>query len=276
MTVRRAPALVALGLLAAVPLTGDYAALIGSLAVVYALVALGFVVLTGWAGDVSLGQIVPFGLGAYATFALADRLDLPVALAMVLSVVVTLPIVIAIGLPALRLRGLDLAVGTLALALVFQLAIFKDIGRWLGPKTASLTEFSSSVVRVGRPHLGPISLEGNKAFYLGALLAAAAVTLLVAALGRSRRGLALRGGARRSGARRGTWHSRGPVSPGGVRGRGRSGRLRGRHRRLAAPGGHSGDVHHLRVPQLPGAGGDRRHHRRTGRGARRRVRRGDG
>lgn len=186
-------AAVPLALLALVPLTGDYAALVGSLAVVYALVALGFVVLTGWAGDVSLGQIVPFGLGAYATFALSDRLNLPVALAMVLAVVVTVPIVVAIGLPALRLRGLDLAVATLALALVFQLAVFKDIGRWLGPKTPALTEFSSSVVRVGRPHVGPISLTGNRAFYVGAVLAAAVVGALIAALGRSRFGLALRG-----------------------------------------------------------------------------------
>jgi branched-chain amino acid transport system permease protein len=185
-------AFIPLAVLALVPLTGDYAALVGSLAVVYALVALGFVVLTGWAGDVSLGQIVPFGLGAYATFALADRLNLPVALAMVLAVVVTMPIVVAIGLPALRLRGLDLAVATLALALVFQLAVFKDIGRWLGPKTPALTEFSSSVVRVGRPHVGPISLVGNRAFYVGAVLAAAVVGALVAALGRSRFGLALR------------------------------------------------------------------------------------
>jgi ABC-type branched-subunit amino acid transport system ATPase component/ABC-type branched-subunit amino acid transport system permease subunit len=185
-------AVVPLAVLALVPLTGDYAALVGSLAVVYALVALGFVVLTGWAGDVSLGQIVPFGLGAYATFALADRLRVPVGLAMLLAVVVTMPLVVAIGLPALRLRGLDLAVATLALALVFQLAVFKDIGRWLGPKTPALTEFSSSVVRVGRPHIGPVSLAGNRAFYVATVLAAAAIGALVAALGRSRFGLALR------------------------------------------------------------------------------------
>src|SRR5437764_12885427 len=101
-------AAVPLALLALVPLTGDYAALVGSLAVVYALVALGFVVLTGWAGDVSLGQIVPFGLGAYATFALAYHLNLPDALAMVLAVVVHVPILVAIGLPALRLPVLTL------------------------------------------------------------------------------------------------------------------------------------------------------------------------
>src|SRR5581483_9792065 len=99
---------VLLGGLAVVPLTGEYPALVGTLAVVFALVALSFVVLTGWTGDVTLGQVVPYGLGAYGAYVLSDRVGLPVALAIVVAAVATVPLLVNIGTPALRLRGLDL------------------------------------------------------------------------------------------------------------------------------------------------------------------------
>ena len=175
----------AVGVLAVVPLTGDYAAFVGSLAVVLGLVALGFVVLTGWGGDVSLGQVVPYGLGAYATYWMTVQGGIPVALSIVLGALLTAPLVALVGVPALRLRGLDLAVGTLALGLVFQLMVFRNLGRWLGPSVTSLTQFSSTVVRVPRPHLGPLSLTGNRSFYVAALVLGVLVLAAVVALGRS-------------------------------------------------------------------------------------------
>jgi branched-chain amino acid transport system permease protein len=182
----------ALGALGVLALTSEYAAYVGSLAVVFALVALGFVVLTGWAGDVSLGQVVPYGLGAYGTFVLADRAGVPVALAIVGAAVLTVPFLVLSGIPVLRLRGLDLAVATFALALVFQLVVFRAISRNLAPPLAGLTDFSSSVVRVDRPVLGPVELSSNRAFFIGALAGGLVVLALVAALGRSPFGRALR------------------------------------------------------------------------------------
>ena len=188
MTVPARIAAVAVFLLALVPFTGDYAATVGGLAVVLGIVALGFVVLTGWAGDISLGQVVPYGLGAYATYWLSARADLPVALAIVVGALVVMPIVAMIGVAALRLDGLELAIATLALAVVSQLMVFPNLGRWLGGRTRSLTQFSSTVVRVNRPDL----FSSNRAFYVGALLLGAAAFALVAALGRSRFGRAWR------------------------------------------------------------------------------------
>src|SRR5581483_3589454 len=188
-SVRRLLPVLLLGALAAVPLTGEFPALVGSLAVVFALVALSFVILTGWTGDVSLGQVVPYGLGAYGTFVLSDRMGLPVALAVVVAALATVPLLLLIGTPALRLRGLDLAIATFALALVFQVLAFPAISRSLaGHGGHGVTDFSSAVVQIGRPTL----LHTNRAFYAGALLVGLLLVAAVATLGRSPFGRALR------------------------------------------------------------------------------------
>ena len=179
---------VLLGALAVVPLTGEFPALVGSLAVVFSLVALSFVILTGWTGDVSLGQVVPYGLGAYGTYVLSDRLGLPVALAVVAAAVATVPLLVIIGTPALRLRGLDLAIATFALALVFQVLAFPAFSRSLAARGGGVTDFSSAVVQVGRPSL----LHTNRAFYVAALVTGLILVAAVAALGRSPFGRALR------------------------------------------------------------------------------------
>jgi len=179
---------VVIGALAAVPLTGEFPALVGSLAVIFSLVALSFVILTGWTGDVSLGQVVPYGLGAYGTFVLSDRVGLPVALAVVAAAVATVPLLVLIGTPALRLRGLDLAIATFALALVFQVLAFPAISRSLAGGGGGVTDFSSAAVQVARPTL----LHTNRSFYIAALLTGALVVAAVAALGRSPFGLRLR------------------------------------------------------------------------------------
>ena len=185
---RRLVPVVLVGGLAVVPLTGEFPALVGSLAVVFALVALSFVILTGWTGDVSLGQVVPYGLGAYGTFVLSDRAGLPVALAVVAAALATLPLLVLIGTPGLRLRGLDLAIATFALALVFQVLAFPAISRSLAGGGSGVTDFSSAVVQVARPAL----LHTNRAFYVAALLTGVTLLVAVAALGRSPFGRALR------------------------------------------------------------------------------------
>jgi ABC-type branched-subunit amino acid transport system ATPase component/ABC-type branched-subunit amino acid transport system permease subunit len=190
MDARSIAVAVAVAVVALVPLTGEYRALVGSLAVVFALIAMGFVVLTGWTGDVSFGQVVPYGVGAYGAAWLHHSAHVPLAIAVLGSAIVAVPLLVVFGVLAIRLRGLDLAVATFALALVFQLAVFRNVGRWLGGHT-TLTNFSSSVVRVGRPHIGPIALNDNRALYVGVVLVGALAFVAVRALGRARFGRAL-------------------------------------------------------------------------------------
>jgi ABC-type branched-subunit amino acid transport system ATPase component/ABC-type branched-subunit amino acid transport system permease subunit len=169
---------------AVLPLLGEYYALVGVLAVVFGLVALGYVVLTGWAGQLSLGQVVPYGLGGYATAVLADKLDVPMALAIPLAAVAVIPAAALIGFAAERLRGLDLAVGTFALALTFQLLVFGAVGRALVEATSG----SGSVVQIVRPTLWSLELDSNRSFYVYALVLGALAYAAVVALGRSATG----------------------------------------------------------------------------------------
>ncbi len=75
--------------------------------------------LTGHAGQISVGQGALFGLGAYTTIILIQRLQVPYPLAIVGGVVLCFVVGLVIGLPALRIRGLNLGLITLAAALLF-------------------------------------------------------------------------------------------------------------------------------------------------------------
>ena len=86
-------------------------------AVIFVIITMSVVVLTGWAGQVSLGQMsfAAFGaaVGAYATL----HWDLDLGLSLLLAGLVGAAVAVVVGLPALRLKGFFLAVTTLAFAL---------------------------------------------------------------------------------------------------------------------------------------------------------------
>jgi branched-chain amino acid transport system permease protein len=85
-------------------------------AVVWAIVALSLVVLTGWGGNISLGQFAIVGAGAMAAGNVFERWNGDFFVATGLAVVVGGLLALALGVPALRIRGLYLAVTTLAFA----------------------------------------------------------------------------------------------------------------------------------------------------------------
>jgi branched-chain amino acid transport system permease protein len=87
-----------------------------SFALVWGLVAMSLVVLTGWGGNISLGQFGIVGIGAMAAGNLLHEWNVDLFVGLVVSMVVGAVIAVAIGLPALRIRGLYLAVTTLAFA----------------------------------------------------------------------------------------------------------------------------------------------------------------
>ena len=88
-----------------------------ALVVVYAVVGLSVVVLTGWAGQVSLGQFAFVAIGAYVAAQLIQHhWSLPAAAAA--AGITCAATAVAVGAVALRLRGVSLAVATLGLAVV--------------------------------------------------------------------------------------------------------------------------------------------------------------
>ena len=85
-------------------------------AVVWCLVGISLVVLTGWGGNISLGQFGIVGLASMAAANLMARWNVDLFLAMGAAMLAGALVAVAIGLPALRIRGLYLAVTTIAFA----------------------------------------------------------------------------------------------------------------------------------------------------------------
>lgn len=91
-----------------------------------ALILLSIVVLTGYTGQISLAQYVIGGIGAYVAGRLVATQGWPFELALPASVIVTVPIGILIALPALRTRGINLAIVTLGLGTAIELMVFNN------------------------------------------------------------------------------------------------------------------------------------------------------
>lgn len=92
-------------------------------ALIYLLIVLSFVVLVGWLGQISVAQGAFIAVGGAGVAICANNLNLPFPLPIIGGVVLSIPVSILIGLPALRLRGLHLAVATLAFGLAAERAI---------------------------------------------------------------------------------------------------------------------------------------------------------
>ena len=76
--------------------------------------AIGLNILTGYTGQISLGQGGFLAVGAYTSGLLVTRMGLPTVVAIAAAIVVTALVGAFFGLPALRLKGLYLAISTLA------------------------------------------------------------------------------------------------------------------------------------------------------------------
>jgi branched-chain amino acid transport system permease protein len=144
---RRALVVGVVALAVALPglLTVSQLSLVGTVALTYAIVGVSLVILTGWAGQLSLGQFAIAGVGAVAAANVLDAgADLLVALPAAGAAGALAALLV--GLPALRIRGLFLGVTTLALAVAmstfflnpsyFEWALPSDI-----PRPVLLTRF---------------------------------------------------------------------------------------------------------------------------------------
>ncbi|MBX3598025.1 MAG: branched-chain amino acid ABC transporter permease [Rhizobiaceae bacterium] len=97
---------------------------------IYALAALGLNILTGYAGQLSLGTGAFMGVGAYACFKIITAFpDLNIVVAIALSGFFSAAVGVAFGLPSLRIKGFYLAITTLA-AQFFLVWLFEKWG-WL-------------------------------------------------------------------------------------------------------------------------------------------------
>lgn len=89
-----------------------------------ALIALSVVVLTGYVGQISLAPFAFAGIGAFATAKLAGDLHVPFPFAPILAALIAMGVGLLLGLPAVRVRGMNLAIATLAAAVAVEELVF--------------------------------------------------------------------------------------------------------------------------------------------------------
>jgi branched-chain amino acid transport system permease protein len=155
--------------------------ILASVVVIYGIVAVSLVILTGWAGQISLGQWGFAGIGAAIAGNLVARHNADFFVTVVAAGIVGALAAVIIGLPALRITGLYLAVTTLAFGITVQTYFLSPVYfRSFLPEHAQF---------INRPILyGRFSLNGERAFYYACLAVLALALLSARALRRSRTG----------------------------------------------------------------------------------------
>jgi ABC-type branched-subunit amino acid transport system permease subunit len=90
-------------------------------------ICLSLVVLSGYIGQVSLAQMSFVGVGAFVLSHIGGTLGVPFPLSLIIAALAVVPLGIVIGLPALRVRGVSLAVVTLAAAAALDALVFSNV-----------------------------------------------------------------------------------------------------------------------------------------------------
>ncbi len=105
------------------------------------MIGVSLVILTGWAGQISLGQYAIAGVGAAVAGGLAANHGWDFFGALFTGALAGAAIAVVVGLPALRIQGLFLAVTTLAFAFTVQNFILRrEFFAWLLPKDNHFTD----------------------------------------------------------------------------------------------------------------------------------------
>ena len=108
-----------IGVAAVFLLSGDWlVALITSL--IFAIISLSLVVVTGYAGQVSFAQLTLAGVAGFSLATLTDSWGVPFPLAPLIAATIASIVGVIVGLPALRVRGLPVAIVTLATAVALE------------------------------------------------------------------------------------------------------------------------------------------------------------
>jgi branched-chain amino acid transport system permease protein len=128
---------------------------------IYGIIGVSLVVLTGWGGQISLGQFGLVGIAAAAAGGLVANHNIDFFAAMAIGIAAGAITAVIIGLPAVRIQGLYLAVTTLAFGYAMQFYVLNShywIGRNILPK--------GFAANVARPLLyGKFDMNDQTAFY---------------------------------------------------------------------------------------------------------------
>jgi branched-chain amino acid transport system permease protein len=147
----------------------DYWLFLACMVGIHVVTVTGLNILTGYTGLLSLGQAAFMGVGAY-TVALAEaRLGTPFAVNLVFAGLVTAAVGVAVGVPSLRVKGLYLAIATIAASFILHF-VFQN---W--------TEVTGGIRGVNVPPAQLLGIELVRPFDLYWVIAPVAALLVLAA-----------------------------------------------------------------------------------------------
>lgn len=130
--------------------------------------ALGLNLLTGYTGQISIGHGAFVGIGAYTTALLTSKLGLPFLISLPLSGLMAAMLGMIVGIPSLRLKGLYLALGTLAFGFIVEYILY----HW------NLTQGDMGMA-VPKISFGGFTIRTERQFYF-LIMAAAAIAAIFA------------------------------------------------------------------------------------------------
>jgi branched-chain amino acid transport system permease protein len=147
---------------------------------IYSIASVGMMLLAGYTGQISLGHAAFFAIGAY-TSAIVTTQGAPFVLAVLAAGVLAALVGIVIGMPALRLSGLYLAMATMGFAFV----VDEILVRW-----ESVTRGNMGI-RVNPPTIASVAVDTEARYYYLALALAVLAVLAARNILRSPTGRAM-------------------------------------------------------------------------------------
>ncbi len=163
------------------PMFGSkYLLYVGNIMAIGVIGAIGLNILTGFAGQISLGHGAFIGVGAYACAYFTSDLGMSFWVAMPLAGVVTAVIGMIFGIPSLRLKGLYLAIATLAAQFIIEYVIV----HWDKVTNGVLGKLVDS------PHIGSFVFNTDKSYFYLSITIAIIMTIFAKNIIRTKTGRA--------------------------------------------------------------------------------------
>ncbi|MBZ0316513.1 MAG: branched-chain amino acid ABC transporter permease [Anaerolineae bacterium] len=186
-TMQRIRIALVLAVVVILPLVANnYLIRISNSIIIAAIGAIGLNILVGYTGQISLGQGAFLAVGAYSSALLTTYYDIPWPVAVVLASFITAGIGMMFGIPSLRLKGLYLAVATLAAQQIVQWVL----NNW-DPIDGIRDGRATNALRIPDPKIFGYQLnQDEKAFYVFGVLILIAVVIVTVNLFRTHVGRA--------------------------------------------------------------------------------------
>lgn len=134
----------------------QYIVRMGTLCMMYAALALSLNLVTGFMGQVSLGHAAFFGVGAYTSAILSERLGWPFLITVLCAMLLAGFFGLLLGVPALKLSGSYLAIVSLG---------FCEIVRLIELNWISMTRGPMGMTGIARPNIFGIQIKSVSSYY---------------------------------------------------------------------------------------------------------------